>query len=328
MLDPEVWQSELVTLFDSPALADALRIVRKHLPPTPQYRWPLLAEATGHEVWVKHENHTPTAAFKVRGGLVLLDGMLSRGERGPIVTATRGNHGQSLAMAGRTYGVDVRIVVPEGNDPDQNASMRAFGAEVIVHGRDFQVARVHAEQLAAESGGTLVPVFHPDLVRGVATYAGELFGATGELDAVYVPIGMGSGICGLITVRDLLGLRTEIIGVVAANAPAYALSFAAGHVVNTASADTFADGVATRSPDPTAVDIIRAGASDVLQVSEDQIRDALRLMFRTTHNVAEGAGAVALAGLMTDLDRHPGGRVAVVLSGGNLNGARLAEVLA
>jgi threonine dehydratase len=317
-----------VTLFDTAGLDDALTIVRRHMPPTPQFRWPLLAEATGSEVWVKHENHTPTAAFKVRGGLVLLDGMKARGEKGPIVTATRGNHGQSLAMAGRIYGIDVQIVVPEGNDPDQNASMRAYGAEVIEHGHDFQVARGHAEQVAAETGGTLVPVFHPDLVRGVATYAAELFGATGELDAVYVPIGMGSGICGLITVRDRLGLRTEIIGVAAAGAPAYALSFAAGHVVTTESADTFADGVATRSPDPVALEIIQAGAADVLQVSDGQIRDGLRLMYRATHNAAEGAGAVGLAGLMADLDRHRGGRVAVVLSGGNISGARLAEVLA
>lgn len=327
-LTRDVWQSGPVTLFDRADLDDAVRIVRKHLPPTPQFRWPLLAEATGAEVWVKHENHTPTAAFKVRGGLVLLDGMLARGEKGPIVTATRGNHGQSLAMAGRAYGIDVRIVVPEGNDLDQNASMRAFGAEVIVHGHDFQVARGHAQQVAAETGGTLVPVFHRDLVRGVASYAVELFGGAGELDAVYVPIGMGSGICGLITVRDLLGLSSEIIGVVAAGAPAYALSFAAGHVVNTESADTFADGVATRSPDPVGLEIILAGAADVLQVSDEQIRDGLRLMYRATHNVAEGAGAVGLAGLMSDLDRHRGGRVAVVLSGGNLSGARLAEVLA
>ena len=317
-----------MTLFDIAALDAAREIVHKHLPATPQYRWPLLAEATGQEVWVKHENHTPTAAFKIRGGLVLLDRMTSTGRIRSIVTATRGNHGQSLALAGRIYGVDVQIVVPEGNDPDQNAAMRAFGAEVIVHGRDFQVALEHSRKLAAESGGAPIPPFHHDLVRGVATYAAELFDAAGELDAVYVPIGMGSGICGLITVRDLLGLRTEIIGVVAAGAPAYALSFAAGHVVHTPEAVTFADGVATRSPDPAALPTILAGAADVLMVDDDQIRVALRLMYRATHNVAEGAGAVGLAGLIADPDRHPGGRVAVVLSGGNLSGARLAQVLA
>ena len=317
-----------MTLFDIAALDEARTVVRKHLPATPQYRWPLLAEATGKDVWVKHENHTPTAAFKIRGGLVLLDRMTAAGQIGPIVTATRGNHGQSLALAGQIYGVDVQIVVPEGNDPDQNAAMRAFGAEVIVHGRDFQVAREYSQKLAAENGATMIPPFHLDLVRGVATYAAELFDAAGELDAVYVPIGMGSGICGLITVCDLLGLRTEIIGVVAAGAPAYALSFAAGHVVDTPDARTIADGVATRSPDPAALPTILAGAADVLQVDDDQIRSALRLMYRATHNVAEGAGAVGLAGLLADPDRHPGGRVAVVLSGGNLSGARLAEILA
>jgi threonine dehydratase len=317
-----------VTLFDLAALDAARIVVRKHFSATPQYRWPLLAEATGRDVWVKHENHTPTAAFKIRGGLVLLDRLTTNGQVGPIVTATRGNHGQSLALAGRIYGVDVQIVVPEGNDPDQNAAMRAFGAQVIVHGRDFQVALEHAQELAAEHGGTLIPPFHPDLVRGVATYAAELFDAAGELDAVYVPIGMGSGICGLITVRDLLGLRTEIIGVVAAGAPAVALSFAAGELRETPEAVTFADGVATRSPDPVALPIILAGAADVITVDDDQIRDALRLMYRATHNVAEGAGAVGLAGLIADPDRHPGGRVAVVLTGGNLSGPRLAEILA
>jgi threonine dehydratase len=320
----------MTTLFDRPGLDDAMTIVRKHLPPTPQYRWPQLSGAAGAEVWVKHENHTPTSAFKVRGGLVLLDAMTSAGaadRAGSIVSATRGNHGQSLALAGRAYGVPVTIVVPEGNDPDQNAAMRSFGAEVVVHGHDFQVAREHAGDLAARTGATLVPVFHPDLVRGVATYAAELFDAAGELDAVYVPIGMGSGICGLITVRDLLGLRTEIIGVVAAGAPAYALSFAAGRVITTETADTFADGVATRSPDPHALAIIRAGAADVLTVDDDRIRDAVRLLYRTTHNVAEGAGAVGLAGLLADAGRHPGGRVAAVLTGGNMSGSRLAAIL-
>jgi threonine dehydratase len=338
LLSADVWQSGAVTLFETSDLHDAVCVVRKYLPPTPQYRWPLLAEATGMEVWVKHENHTPTAAFKVRGGLVLLDGMRAAGhtstgrnyadQTGPIVTATRGNHGQSLAFAGRSFGIDVVLVVPEGNDPDQNASMRSFGAQVIEHGHDFQAARERSRTLAEELGGTLLPPFHPELVRGVATYAAELFDATGELDAVYVPVGMGSGICGLITVRDLLGLRTEIIGVVAAGAPAYALSFAAGHAISTDTADTFADGVATRSPDPAALPTILAGAADVMQVDDDQIRSALRLMYRATHNVAEGAGAVGLAGLVADPDRHPGGRVGVVLSGGNLSGARLAEILA
>ena len=314
-------------LFDRAGLDDATRIVRAHVPPTPQYPWPLLAEEVGAQTWVKHENHTPTSAFKIRGGLVLLDGLRRSGFAGPLVSATRGNHGQSLSLAGRLHGIPVTIVVPEGNDPDQNAAMRGFGAEVIVHGHDFQAAREYAAELAAERDGMNVPTFHPELVRGVATYAKELFDEAGELDAVYVPIGMGSGICGLIGVRDQLGLRTEIVGVVASGAPTYALSFAAGRPVSTERADTFADGVATRSPDPAALEVILAGAADVVQVDDDAILDALRLLYRTTHNTAEGAGAVALAGLLARRDRHRGGRVGVVLSGGNLATHRLAAVL-
>lgn len=315
-------------LFDRTGLDDALTLVRRHLPPTPQYAWPRLSGVTGCETWVKHENHTPVGAFKVRGGLVFTAGLAAAGFTGPVVTATRGNHGQSIALSTRAHGLQAVIVVPEGNDPDQDAAMRALGAEVVVHGRDFQEAREHSQRLAAEREGLLLPPFHPELVRGVATYAAELFAAAGDLDAVYAPIGMGSGICGLITVRDLLGLRTQIIGVVAAGAPAYALSFAAGRPVATDTADTFADGVATRSPDPAALDVILAGAADVLTVTDDEIRDALRLLWTTTHNVAEGAGAVALAGLLARRDRHRGGRVGVVLSGGNISAARLAPVLA
>jgi threonine dehydratase len=316
-----------MSLFDAPTLDEALTVVRKHLPPTPQIRWPRLAEATGAEVWVKHENHTPTAAFKVRGGLVLAERLTRSGPARPIVTASRGNHGQSLAYAGRAYGIDVAIVVPEGNDPDQNAAIRGFGADLVVHGHDFAAANEYCAELAEERGGVSVPPFHPALVAGVATYAVELFDAAGELDAVYVPVGMGSGICGLITVRDLLGLRTEIIGVVAAGAPAAALSFRAGHVVTTDTAETIADGVATRVPDPLAGEIIHGGAADVLQVPDDDIRAAIRLMYAATHNAAEGAGAIALAGLRADRDRHLGGRVGVILSGGNMSGPRLAEVL-
>jgi threonine dehydratase len=205
--------------------------------------------------------------------------------------------------------------------------MRGFGAEVVVHGADFQAAREHADRLAVERGALALPPFHPELARGVATYAKELFDATGELDAVYVPIGMGSGVCGLVTVRDLLGLRTEIVGVVAAGAPAYALSFEAGHVVETPSADTFADGVATRSPDPAALEVILKGAADVFRVTDDEIAAAMRLLYRTTHNVAEGAGAVALAGLLSRAERHRGGRVAVIQSGGNITADRLVSLL-
>ena len=315
-------------MFDLAGLDDATATVRTHLPPTPQYAWPLLAEAVGAEVWVKHENHTRTGAFKVRGGLVLQETLRRAGDDSPIVSATRGNHGQSLALTSQLAGRPVTIVVPEGNDPDQNAAMRGFGAEVIVHGADFQAARRRAGEIAAERGALAVPPFHAELVRGVATYARELFDAAGELDAVYVPVGMGSGICGLITVRDLLGLTTEIVGVVADGAPAYALSFAAGHVVETESVNTFADGVASRSPDPAALEIILKGAADVVRVTDDEIAAAMRLLYRTTKNVAEGAGAVALAGLVQRADRHRGGRVGVVVSGGNISAGRLVKLLA
>jgi threonine dehydratase len=314
-------------LFDLAGLADATATVRKHLPPTPQYAWPLVGEAVGAEVWVKHENHTRTAAFKIRGGLVLQETLRRAGDTSPIVTPTRGNHGQSLALSSQLHGRPVTIVVPEGNDADQNAAMQAFGAELIVHGLDYQAALEHAEALAAERGALAVPPFHPELVRGVATYAKELFDAAGELDAVYVPIGMGSGVCGTAIVRDLLGLRTRVVGVVAAGAPAYALSFEAGHVVETPSVDTFADGVATRKPDPAALEIIRQGVEQVLQVTDDEIAAAMRLIYRATHNVAEGAGAVALAGLLQQRERHRGERVGVILTGGNISADRLVRLL-
>ena len=269
--------------------------------PTPQYAWPLLGTHVGAQVWVKHENHTPTGAFKVRGGLVYADRLRARRpDVTGIVSATRGNHGQSLAFAGRANGLAVTIVVPHGNSPDKNAAMRAFGADVIEHGHDYQASREYSLELAAERGLEPVPPYHPDLVLGVATYARELFEAVGDLDTVYVGVGMGTGISGLIGVRDLLGLRTEIVGVVAEVAPATALSFAAGSVVTTESAATFIDGVACRVPDPDAIDVIKAGAARILQVSEDSCADAVRLLLSTTHNVAEPAGAIALAGLLSE----------------------------
>ncbi len=245
--------------FSSAELDWAAGIVGRLVPPTPQYAWPLLADKVGAEVWVKHENHTPTGAFKVRGGLMYAE-RLRAGRPGVtgIVSATRGNHGQSLAFAGRAAGIDVTIVVPGGNSPDKNAAMRGFGAKLVVHGHDFQAAREHASALGAERGLETVPSYHPDLVLGVATYARELFAAAGELDAVYVPVGMGSGISGIIGVRDLLGLRTEVIGVVAELAPATARSVAAGRVVATDTADTFIDGVACRVPDADAISVILA----------------------------------------------------------------------
>lgn len=315
-------------LFDLAALDEATALVRRHMPATAQYAWPLLAAELGHQVWVKHENHTPTGAFKMRGGLVYLDRMCrERPASSGVVSATRGNHGQSLGFAGRAMGVPVTIVVPEGNSPDKNASMAALGVELVVHGHDFQAAADHAHALAGERGLEFVPSFHPDLVRGVATYARELFDGAAPLDVVVAPIGMGSGICGLITVRDLLGLSTRIYGVVSSGAPAYALSVAAGAVVSTERADTFVDGVACRIPDPTALSIIAAGVAGVVTVDDDAVADAMRVLHRTTHNMVEPAGAISLAGLRA-LELPASSVAAVVMSGGNLDASILEAVLA
>ncbi|HZH45331.1 MAG TPA: threonine dehydratase, partial [Roseococcus sp.] len=244
-------------MFTLTQLEAAEALLRGHFPATPQYAWPLLAARAGCEVWVKHENHTPTGAFKVRGGLVYMDGLRSRG----VVSATRGNHGQSLAYAGARHGIPVTIIVPRGNSVEKNAAMRAQGAELIEHGEDFDAARVEAVRLAVERGLDYAPSFAEPLVRGVATYALELFRAAPPLDALYVPIGLGSGICGCILARDLLGLSTEIVGVQSTGADAYARSLAAGRVVQTEAATTLADGMATRIPDAAAFEIIRQGAA-------------------------------------------------------------------
>ena len=307
-------------MFDRGALEDAARTVYQVLKPTPQYAWPLLAERCGAEVWVKHENHTPVGAFKVRGGLVFMAGLAARGGLSQgLVTATRGNHGQSLAFAGRHWGVPVTIVVPRGNSREKNAAMRALGAELVESGRDFDAARQTAARLARERGLMLAPSFHIDLVRGVATYARELFTAVPGLDAVYAPIGLGSGICGLIAVRDLLGLRTRIIGVVAAGAACYARSLEAGRAVPTESADTIADGMAVRVPDPEALAIMQRGLERIVKVGDEEIAAAMRHYYTDTHNLAEGAGAAALAALLSERERMQGRRVGLVLSGGNVD---------
>jgi threonine dehydratase len=311
-------------------LDDAADLVHRRLPATPAYRWPLLCDEFGADVWVKHENHLPVGAFKVRGGLVYVDRLL---RRRPDVTgllaATTGNHGQSVAYAGAAAGLPVRIVVPLGINPDKNTAMRSLGAEVVEHGHDFQAAREHASALVEEDPGIeFVPSFHADLVLGVATYALELFTAVPDIDTVYVPVGMGSGICGLMRVRDLLGLTTEIVGVVARRADATAQSYAAGRVVSTAVADTFADGVATRLPDADAIDAIVAGAARIVTVDEDEVAQAMRDQFTATHNVAEPAGALGLAALRREADRARDRRIALVQSGGNVDSTTLATVLA
>jgi threonine dehydratase len=317
-----------VPTFSLADLEAAAHLLRPLVPPTPQYAWPLLAQRTGAEVWVKHENHTAVGAFKIRGGITYMHWLKrSRPQANGVITATRGNHGQSIALAGRRAGLSVTIVVPHGNSLEKNAAMASFGAELVVHGRDFDEAKAYAARLANERGLHYVPSFHSELVKGVATYALELFRAVPDLSTVYAPIGMGSGICGLIAVRDLLGLKTDIVGVVAAAAPAVALSFEVGHPVPTNSARTFADGVACREPDPQALDIIRKGAARVVRVDEDEIAEAVRAYWAATHNVAEGAGAAPLAALLEQRERMAGKRVGLILSGGNIDTDALRTVL-
>ena len=318
-----------IAVFDLAELEAARAIVAAAMQPTPQHHWPGLSRVTGADVWVKHENHTPIGAFKVRGGLVYLQHLKDTGALPRrIVTATRGNHGQSIPFAARRHGVAVTVFAPHGNSPEKNAAMRGWGAELVEFGEDFDAARLEAERHAEKHGALFAPAFHPALARGVATYAWELLQAVPDLDALYVPIGMGSGICGVIRTRDLLGLDTEVIGVVAAGAPAMAQSFAAGHVVETDAAATFADGLACRVPMPEPLAIIRAGTARVVQVSDAEIAAAMRTLFRETHNVAEGAGAAAFAALMAERERQAGRRVAVVLSGGNVDMDVFAAVLA
>jgi len=307
-------------MFDLPALEAAAALIHRVFPTTPQYAWPLIAIRTGVETWVKHENHTPTGAFKVRGGIVYMDRLTrERPSVLGVISATRGNHGQSLAYSGARLGVPVTIVVPLGNSREKNAAMQAQGAQLVEHGADFDAAREEAMRLAKERGLEFAPSFAPDLVKGVATYALELFRAAPPLDALYVPIGLGSGICGCILARDLLGLKTEIVGVQSTEADAYARSFAAGHVVTTPSANTRADGMATRLPDAAALAIIARGAARIVTVTDDEIAAAIRAYWQDTHNLAEGAGAAPLAALMQEAAQMRGRRVATILCGGNID---------
>ncbi|MGA9092208.1 MAG: threonine dehydratase [Bradyrhizobium sp.] len=307
-------------MFDLNQLERAHGVVGAAMPLTPAHGWPLLSGRLGADVVVKHENHTPTGAFKVRGGLVYVDRLRrERPATSGIISATRGNHGQSLAYAAGRYGLPVTICVPSGNSVEKNRAMRAFGADLVEHGEDFQAAREEAGRRATALGLESVPAFHPDLVLGVATYALELLRQQRDLDILYVPIGQGSGICGCILVRDLLGLKTEIVGVQSTEAPSYALSFAADEVVTTNSSDTLADGMATRVPDPHALSIIRKGASRIVQVTDAEIGSAIRTYWTDTHNLAEGAGAAPLAAALQEKAKIRGRRVGLILSGGNID---------
>lgn len=314
-----------------PTLEDieaGLRVVRATLPPTPQFRWPLLCERLGTEAWLKHENHSPVGAFKLRGGLVYCARLAARGDRPHgLVTATRGNHGQSIPFAAARHGLPVTVVVPHGNSVEKNAAMRALGATLVEHGDDFQAAAEHAALLADRDGLLRVPSFHPDLVAGVASASMELFKALQDVDVAYVPIGMGSGACAMAAVRDALGLRTRIVGVVSRHAPAYARSLAAGAPQVHAARTELADGLACSTPDAAALALLEGALDHVVEVSDREVAGAMGMLFECTHNVAEGAGAAAWAAAYSERAALRGQRVAVLLTGGNVDRAQFARVL-
>ncbi len=313
---------------DLDALDLAGEAIYRYMLPSPQLHWPLLSERCGCPVWVKHENHNPTGAFKVRGGLLYIQRLLERepDTRG-VVTATRGNHGQSIAFAASRFGLNCVVVVPEGNNPEKNRSIEALGAELVIHGRDFDAARPHASRLAEERGFHRLPSFHHDLVNGVASYALEFLRARPKLRRVYIPIGLGSGICGMICARNALGMTTEIIGVSAQGADCYARSFSAGHCIGTEQAHTLADGMAVREPSPEALQMMLGNVARMVVVSDEAILEAMACYFTDTHNVAEGAGAAPLAALLQEGPTHSGEEVGLVLSGGNVERELYRQVL-
>jgi len=308
----------------------AAAIVYQAMPPTPQYSWPLLNQALGAEAWVKHENHTPLGAFKVRGGLVYMDALRRREpELRGVLAATRGNHGQSVAFAAQRHGLAAKIFVPFGNSIEKNAAMRSLGAELIEVGMDFQETREHATRVARDEGLHMVPSWHPDLVAGVATGWLELLRAQPDLDLVLVPIGQGSGICAAIAARQALGLKTKIVGVVSSHAPAYQLSLRAGKSIAAPVTTVVADGLACRQPDPASLDAILEFADDIVAVSDDEVAHAMRLYYRATHNLAEGAGAAALAAAMQLRASAlvTGRKIGLPLTGGNVDAGLFRQIL-
>ena len=315
-----------------PTLAEiesAAALIHRFMPPTPQLSWPLLNQRAGCEVWVKHENHTPVGAFKIRGGIVFMEHLRrTNPEAKGVVSATRGNHGQSQAFAARHFGLQAVVVVPHGNSREKNAAMRALGAELIEHGDNFHDADHHADKIASERGLVRMNSFDPLLVRGVATYALEFFRGAPEMDALYVPIGWGSGAIGIASARNALGLKTRIIGVVSASAPTTALSLAAGKVVEQTSTTRIADGIAIGRAHPVSLEILRRELDHVVQVTDDEVEEAMRTLFTDTHNVSEGAGAAAFAAVMQERGQCAGNRLGVILSGGNVDREVFARVLA
>lgn len=307
-------------LFSREELEAACQLVARQMPPTPLHHWPQISARLGAEVWVKHENHGPTGAFKVRGGITFIDWLSRAHPDCPgVVTATRGNHGQSQARAARAAGLRAVVYVPKGNSVEKNAAMRAFGAELREFGDDFDMAREEAMRVAQTEGLFPVPPFHRELVRGVATYGMEMFAAKPDLDTVYVPIGCGSGICGTIAARDAMGLSTKIVGVVSTGAQTALLSVQNGRLTPTDSARTFADGMAVRVPVAEALEIYGPGADRIVTVSDDEVAEAIRIYYSDTHNLAEGAGAAPLAAALAERDRLKGQRVGVILCGGNID---------
>lgn len=315
-------------IFSRDELEAACRLVQTQMSPTPTHYWPQLAALVGTELWVKHENHAPTGAFKVRGGITFIDWLKrTNPDCQGIITATRGNHGQSQARAAQAAGLKAVIYVPHGNSPEKNDAMRAYGADLREFGTDFDEAREEAMRVATQEGLVPVPPFHLEAVRGVATYGMELFTARPDLDRVYVPIGCGSGVCGVIAARDALGLRTKIIGVVAEEAQTALLSWQAGQLTPTSTACTFADGLAVRVPVAEAFAIYAPGVESIVSVSEDEIARAIGHYYRMTHNLAEGAGAAALAAVLKDKDRIAGQKIGVILSGANIDADWMTTIL-
>lgn len=314
-----------------PTLAEieaAAEVVYREFPPTPQYRWALLSERLGADCWLKHENHTPVGAFKIRGGLTFFDALKRRGELPrEVISATRGNHGQSIGWAARAHGVHCSIVVPRGNSVEKNAAMRALGVELIEHGDDFTESSDHAARLAEQRGALRVPSFHLDLVSGVATYWWEFFKAVPQLDVAYVPIGLGSGACGAMAAKQALGHKARIVGVVSRHATTYADSLAAGRVVEAPVSTRIADGMAVRRADPAALALLAEGLDHVVQVDDDEVAAAMRAIYTDTHNLAEGAGAAALAAALQQRASLRGQRVGLALTGANVDAAVFAGVL-
>jgi threonine dehydratase len=316
---------ELPTLTE---LESAAALIYRSMPLTPQYRWPLLDARVGGQVWVKHENHTPTGAFKVRGGIVYIDELCRDGDKpAGVISATRGNHGQSVGFAARQYGIPAAVVVPVGNSVEKNAAMRALGVEVIEQGHDFQAAAELADEIATRRGWHRFPSFHPLLVRGVGTYAFELLRAVPDLDTIYVPVGMGSGLCGVIAARDALGLDTRVVAVVSQSAPAFSLSYRHGRVISHEVTTRVADGMACRTPDSAALAIAKRGVERVVEVSDDEVESAMRALFADTHNTAEGGGAAALAALLQEKERMHGKNTAIILSGGNVDSSLFSRII-